>query len=251
MKDLIDEIDSRIKSPLFGYFILSSIAINWEELFYLSIHNGSVPDRIDYFNNGTDLWSLFIYPLVLASVYSILYPWLQFIFVFFGTKPTELQNNLQAQSEHRLIIEKQKLEKARSELLEDAEIELIDRAKRDVELDDIEDTDVREKLQLEIESLREERDGLRGTIAKKTKVTPPTLSPEQDDILQMITKNGGKALESHIIETSKYNKVKAEYLLEDLLEKQYLSTTYDPDFGQIYSLTTKSKKIMIDRGYVN
>jgi len=112
MKDIIEEIDSRIKSPFWGYFLFSSAAINWEQLFYLIVHNGVVSERIDHFNGGTDLWSLILLPFILASAYSILYPWLQFGFMFLSKKPTDLKNSLQAQSENNLLIKKQELEES-------------------------------------------------------------------------------------------------------------------------------------------
>ena len=248
MKELIEEIDSRIKSPLFGYFIFSLIALNWEELFYLIVHNGTVADRIAYFNNGTSSWSLFIFPFILASAYSILYPWLQCIFIFFGTKPTELQNSLQAQSEHKLLIKKQKLEKARSNLLEETEKELIDRAKRDAELEDIEDVNVREKLQSEIDSLRKERDDIRGSLTKKPEADSSPISKDQEEIIRLITSVGGSMDEDEIIKSSNFDKVKTEYYLEDLLNNKFLEKDYDRNRGYHYDLTTISKKLMVEKG---
>jgi hypothetical protein len=252
MKDLIDEIDSRIKSPLFGYFIFSSFALNWEELFYLVVHNGPVSDRIAYFNNGTDSWTLFFYPILLAVIYSLLYPWLQYVFMLFNTKPKGLQNSLQAQSEHKLLIKKQELEKARSNLLEETEIELIERAKRDSQLDDIEDKNVREKLQFEIDNLREERDDLRGSLDTDLKVSASPLSMEEEEIIRLITSAGGSMSEGEILKASDFDKVKTEYYLEDLESNKYLNKEYDigGSRGYYYDLTTKSKKIMVDKGVV-
>lgn len=250
MKDIIEEIDSRIKSPFFGYFLFSSVAINWEQLFYLIVHNGTVSERIDHFNNGSDLWSLVLFPLILASAYSIFYPWLQFVFMFLSKKPTELQNSLQAQSENNLLIEKQELEKSRTELLKEAEQELIERAKRDAKLNEIEDEAVREKLQTEIDSLRKERDDIRGSMDKSSKVSPATLTEDQEEIIRLITSVGGSINEYDIIKSSKFDKVKTEYYLEDLENNGYLKKDWDADRDYYYDLTTKSKKIMVDKGVV-
>lgn len=250
MKDIIDEIDSRIKSPLFGYFLFSLIALNWEELFYLVVDNSPVSERIAYFHNGTDSLSLIWYPLLMASAYSILYPWLQYIFMFCGTKPTELKNSLQAQSEHKLLIKKQELEEARSEILKSAETELIDRAKRDMELGGIDDKNIREKLQSEIDQLRKERDEISINLGNKTKSKQPSLTTEQEEIILLITSEGGSMGEREIIMNSKFDKVKTEYFLEDLEENGYLLKNYEshPGSEYVYSLTTKSKKIMVDKG---
>lgn len=251
MKDIVDEIDSRIKSPLFGYFIFSLVATNWSELFYLFLHKAEVPKRIGYFEENTSVLTLFFYPFLVAAAYAIIYPWLQYLSVLFGVKPTSLKNNLQARSEHSLLIEKQKLEEARSELLKNAETELIERAKRDSSLDEIENEDVRETLKSEIDQLRKERDRIRSSIESPRKAQHSELLSEQEDLLRLITKNGGDMFQKEIVERAKYDKVKTEYYLEDLEEKGYLTRQFHHGVDQYYyELTTKSKKLMVEAGVV-
>lgn len=247
MKDIVEEIDSRIRSPLFGYFIFSLVAINWAEFFYLILGNSDVPERIGYFQERTNILTLVIYPFLIAAAYAVIYPWLQYVFVFLGIKPTSLKNNLQARSEHSLLIEKQKLEDARNELLKKAETELIERAKRDSSLDQIENEDVRETLKSEIEQLRRERDSIRSS----GETRDPKLLDEQKELLRLITEFGGEMLQKEIIERAKYDKVKTEYYLEDLAEKGYLSTDFHHGIGEdYYELTTKSKRLMVEDGVV-
>jgi hypothetical protein len=64
MKDIIDTIDSRIKNPFFGYFILALLSLNWAQIFYLLADSSSVTNRITYFKNATDIYSLLIIPFV-------------------------------------------------------------------------------------------------------------------------------------------------------------------------------------------
>lgn len=250
MKDIIDEINSRINSPLFGYFTLSLIAINWDPIFYLVVDSGSASERIKYFHHGTNEFSLFVYPFLIASAYSIGYPWLQYLFALIVTKPTELNSSIKAESEHRLLIKKQELEEVRSEILRNAEKELIERAKRDVELSEIDDKNVREKLQAELDQLRKERDEMGSEKAQGQDIKQPLLSKEQEEIIQLITSNGGFMKEVDIIKNSSYDKVKTEYYLEDMEDKKYVSRDYKsaPISGYVYSLTTKSKKIMVEKG---
>ena len=160
MKDIIDEIDSRIKSPFFGYFIFSLIAFNWEEIFYLIVDISSASKRIEHFHNGTDVYTLLAYPFLVALIYAVAYPWLHYLVMLFSTKPTELKNTLQAESEHLLLIKKNELEKLRSQTLSIKEEELIERAKRDNELSQIENENIRNNLEEEIEKLRKNRDSL-------------------------------------------------------------------------------------------
>ncbi len=248
MKDIVEEIDSRIKAPLFGYYLFSVVAINWEALFYLTVDDGKVVDRIYKFNELTSFLSLIVYPVILAAVYSIVYPWINLLFMFFSVKPTEYKNAMHAESESKLLMKRQQLEEVRSKILKSTETELIERAKRDVELESIEDESVREKLQDEIGELRKRRDNdrLSGVVEAKYK-----LSKEHEEMIQMIASAGGSMYTSELIEKSQYDKVKTEFYIEDLEDKGYVTNSYDVDRGdEYYELTTKSKKIMVEKGVV-
>lgn len=249
MKDIIEAIDSRIKSPLFGYYVLFFIAINWSEIFYLLVDDEATLERINYFQDGTDYLTLVVYPFIMAATYSVVYPWLQYITTFLSTKPTTLRNSLQAESEHNLLLKKQELEEIRSEILREAEEELIERAKRDEQLQEIDSDEIREKLQKEINELRSERELSRNkpdsNLIKESEIP----NSEQENILKAITLEGGGLSKENIINISSYDKVKTEYLLESLEQSGYLEFEYDGSVRDyIYTLTTKSKKLMVDRG---
>lgn len=157
MKEIFEALEARIKSPVMGYFALTFIAINWQPLFYLIVENKGAIDRIEYFAANTDWKSLIFYPATTSSLIAIIYPWINYIFLYLCVKPTEMRNSLQAQSEHKLLIKKKELEELRSEMMSSAERELIERAQRDVELESIENEEVKEKVKSEIEQLRSNR----------------------------------------------------------------------------------------------
>lgn len=163
MKEILEAIESRIKSPVMGYFMLAFVAVNWKAIFYLVVQEEGVLERIAYFESNTDLTSLLTVPIITSCFISICYPWINYLFLFLCIKPTELKNSLQAQSEHKLLLKKQELEKMRSAILSNAERELIDRAKRDEELDAIKDKEIKERLKAEIDNLRMERGQLVNT----------------------------------------------------------------------------------------
>ena len=68
--------------------------------------------------------------------------------------PVDYKKKLEITAEHELILEKNKLETVRRELLETKEKSLIDQATRDEEISKIEDQNVREDLQAQIDALR-------------------------------------------------------------------------------------------------
>ena len=158
MKELIDALESRVKSPLLGYFFLALFVINWRPIFYLIFENAPILERIKYFDSNSSSVSLLVWPLVFTAIVTVAYPWVRYSLVFLSIKPTELINLLQAQIEHKLLLKKKELEELRSKILSHAERELIERAKRDGELDEIEDEQIRDKLKSELDQLRKYRD---------------------------------------------------------------------------------------------
>jgi hypothetical protein len=106
----------------------------------------------------TSIVTLLGYPVLIAASAAISYPWISLFFLHLAKKPRNYHNLLQAESEHNLLVKKNELEKLRGSLLSIKEEELIDRAKRDEELSQIDNKNIRKKLEKEIVSLRTERD---------------------------------------------------------------------------------------------
>jgi len=106
MKEILQALESRIKSPVIGYFTLAILIFNWQEFFFLFADKGSAADHITYFIENSSSSSLFWYPVLSAITYTLVYPWISLVFLHTCSKPTDLKNNLQATSEHRLLVEK-------------------------------------------------------------------------------------------------------------------------------------------------
>jgi hypothetical protein len=177
VKELLQALESRIRSPFMGYFTLAFFVINWKEVFFLLADKGGAAARITYFQSNTDMVSILLYPILVGVVFALAYPWINFFFLYLCQTPTDLRNGLQANSEHKLLLKKQELEEVRSAILSNAERELIDRAKRDEELNKIEDEDTKNKLKSEIDALRKE---------KEVENNPKYENPEQ--LLEMANK---------------------------------------------------------------
>tara|TARA_B110000090_G_scaffold196746_1_gene234010 strand:+ start:113 stop:871 length:759 start_codon:yes stop_codon:yes gene_type:complete len=249
MKDIIEGIDSRIRNPFFGYFLFSATAFNWEELFFLVLDVSLVSQRIDYFHNGTSSITILVYPFLTASTYSAVYPWFNYLLMKITTKPSELKNLLQAESEHKLLKKRQELERLRTKALENTEIELIKRAQRDASLDEIEDKESRSILRREIENLRKEKDNLGSSLLKNSSIEKVKLPKDGEHILEIITLNGGSSIEKIIKNKSRFDKIKTEYLIEELERKGYLNRTYVGTNRDIsYKLTTNAKQLMVEKG---
>ncbi|MNL38318.1 hypothetical protein D3C87_1605210 [compost metagenome] len=97
-------------------------------------------------------------------------------------------DNLLLTSEHIKTIKKTELEQARSKLFANKEAELIDRAKRDEAVLEIEDETLKAKLKQEIDALRLERDSMSRDLNKSS--SAHMLSSEETEILKAAAKDG-------------------------------------------------------------
>lgn len=172
MNDFIEALKARLNSPVLGYFGLALLAFNWQAFFFLIAQEGDVLARIQFFEQHTSTTSLIGWPLAFSLLFSVSYPWVLLLVTWFSAKPTELKDMVQASSEHKVLVRRKQLEDARSSLLANAEHELIERAKRDQELDKLESEELRQRLRSELEQLRAERDSARDGNRS------PTMSPQ-------------------------------------------------------------------------
>lgn len=158
MHDVLDAISARIKAPYFGYALLAFIGLNWRGIFLLTVTSGSPQERLAAFDAQTSAWSLVLLPLLIGGLVTLVSPWVRLGFSLLSKRPFEHIDNLHLDSEHKKTIRKTQLEQSRSAFFASKESELIERAKRDEEVLEIEDEQLKEKLKKEIDALRRERE---------------------------------------------------------------------------------------------
>jgi len=195
MKDVIDAISSRFKSPYFGYAILAFFVLNWRGIFLLVAIKGTPEVRLAAFDSVTNLWTLVVFPLLAGASVAASTHWVRYAFGLVSRKPLEGMDYIALEAEHKKTIRQFELEQSRSELYGVKEKELIDRAKRDEQVAGIEDAEVKEKLAAQLEALRQERDNLSEQLKNQSSVGQPSignLSKEATEILHAAAndKNG-------------------------------------------------------------
>lgn len=158
MHDVLDAISARIKAPYFGYALLAFIGLNWRGIFLLTVTSGNPQERLAAFDAQTSAWSLVVLPLLVGGLVTLASPWVRLGFGLLSKRPFEHIDNLHLDSEHKKTIRKTQLEQSRAAFFASKESELIERAKRDEEVLEIEDEQVKEKLKREIDALRRERE---------------------------------------------------------------------------------------------
>ena len=198
MNDILDAISARIKAPYFGYALLAFAGLNWRGLFLLAVTEGTPQERLAAFDAQTGLWSLVFFPLLVGAVVTLASPWIRFAFGFASKRPFEHIDNLHLDSEHRKTIRKTQLERSRADLFASKEEELISRAKRDEEVLEIEDDQLKERLKQEIDALRRERERMSADLDDQANSVP--LSTTEKEILKAAAKDksGGIARNEYI-----------------------------------------------------
>lgn len=192
MKDVIDAVSSRFKTPYFGYATLAFIALNWRGIFLLATTEGTPQERLAVFDGESSIYTLVVLPLLIGTLLAASTHWVQYIFGLISRKPAGLIEDLRLEAEHRKTIRQTELEQSRSDLFAVKEQELIERAKRDEEVARIEGDEAKEKLAAQLDELRRERDQLSAQLNNQASFGRPTaynLSSEAGEILKAASEN--------------------------------------------------------------
>lgn len=160
MNDLIEALKNRVSSPIFGYFGLAVLVINWRGFFFLFAQESDALGRIKFFDSNTSFISLAIEPALISLALAIIYPWLNYIVAWITAKPAELKDLVQATSEQKMLKKRRSIANEYSNILADSEKEIIARAKRDQELDSLQDQESRVRAKSDLDILRKKYDAL-------------------------------------------------------------------------------------------
>ena len=188
MKEVFDAINSRIKAPYFGYSLIAFFALNWRGIFLLILTKGTPEEKLLQFDEHTSLLTLLVFPLIIGAVIAASSHWFRYFFGIIERKPRELFDSLILEAEHKNTVKQTELEQSRNQLFAIKEEQLIDRAKRDEAVSDIEDSDTKDKLMQELQLLRKERDKLSIDL-KNVESSKSKLSTESKDLLRAAAKD--------------------------------------------------------------
>lgn len=108
-------------------------------IFLLYFVTGSAQEKIALFDTETTFLSLIVFPIIVVLTIMLVTPWLRVLFGWISRSAYEKLNSQDLSREHKYLAEKNKLEQERAKELANKENELIDQAKRDVDIERIED----------------------------------------------------------------------------------------------------------------
>lgn len=218
MKDLLEAINTRVKEPYWGFFLLSFIAFNWRGLFLLCFATGTAQEKIDLFDSLTTFWSLVFFPILMALLILLITPWLKVIFGYVTRSAYERINSQELKRESKYLAEKNSLEKERARELANKEKELIDQAMRDEDIEKIKDVEVKENLKKEIDELRTQRN----IISHEDHQITGRFSKVQEVIVKFLKENDNNHIEKNRSHNGEFIKLGENIIYRDQDLRNYL-----------------------------
>lgn len=152
LREIIDALGQRFRTPFFGYFALAFTLVNWKPLFFVLFSDQPVEARFSFFDITTSTYSLLTLPFVLGVGGALVAPWLSFLGALWAEWPTTKRRMRAVRAAATLASEKARLQQIESKNIRD----LIESAKaQDTAQREITDDRIRDDLQKQIDDVRQ------------------------------------------------------------------------------------------------
>jgi len=160
LKEIIDAFEARVRSKVVGSVILAFVAMNWKVIFYV-VFAGETPEtKFKYFDEHTNIWTLFTYPVCIGIGFAMLLPWVNagamYLTLEADKKQTDLKNDMKSFNSMSKDLNELKYEAEREEAIAKRNAALVKSAKVDEAAKTIQDPKVREKVQKELSETKSE-----------------------------------------------------------------------------------------------
>lgn len=181
MKNVFEAWGERIRSPIIGSVFLAHLSINWAAYFFLFFADSDAATRIEYFQNQTNVWTVFLYPVTAGLIIAFFIPYVTLLGAILSRLPKRWLSDVQEveaskkrikklESETAELEERKKHELAKrryaADLQAEAENYIIDNNKRLKVAEDVSEETKEEVLKLREVATANERQEL-GEYANK------------------------------------------------------------------------------------
>ncbi len=153
LKEVFEAAEERIKSPILGSIVIAFILMNWKAVYFVVFSGDIALMKFNYFDANTTAKSLLL-PIPIGFAAALVVPWVSFIGSFLVELPNRKMKLLQDESTHKILQEKNKLATVRENKKTIYENSLIAEAKRDQEIQSIEDNKIRGELEAKVAESR-------------------------------------------------------------------------------------------------
>jgi len=150
LKEIIDAFEARVRSKVVGSVFLAFIAMNWKVIFYV-IFAGETPEtKFKYFDEHTNIWTLFTYPVCIGIGLAMLLPWVNagamFLTLKADKKQSDLKNDMKSFNSMSKELSELKYEAEKADALATMKAAAVKSAKADEEAEMIQNDKRRTKL---------------------------------------------------------------------------------------------------------
>lgn len=157
MKHILSATSSKFRLNHLGYSLIVFIAGNWKGFFLLAASSGTAQERLIAFSTETNAITLYVLPIAAGLLAQFITPWLNGLISLTSHRPLAFINKNQHELEYLSKVIKGKLATADSKLLTAQEDDLIQRAKRDKQVSEIDNEQIKHELQQQINTLRQQQ----------------------------------------------------------------------------------------------
>lgn len=154
IKEIFEAMGQRIRSPFWGYVFISFVLFNWKALFYVVFSDSMVEIKFSFFDENTCWQSLYLLPLVFGLFATLCSPYISEYGARWAEKPVNRKRIREVNAAHLVLKSKNRLAAERENERAIYEQSLIDQAKRDEEIDNISDPNLRDEVSAKIEDMR-------------------------------------------------------------------------------------------------
>ncbi len=218
LKEFLESLSQRIKSPIFGSVLVSFFIINWRAIAILLFDDRGLIERMDLFDGMTSWMTLLLSPFVLGLFLALVAPWVAYLGAYWAEKPT----NLRRIREVKAASEVARIKAQLGEELNREVDTLIASAKQDAEVAQIEDKDLREDLQRQIDELRKSTLSLGPTYNSETMESAAISASNSTAIDIRTLVDLLKEQASRLYETNDYTAAEEKYQEAEMLLKNHL-----------------------------
>ncbi len=202
LKEIYESTSQRIRSPFIGYIAISFIILNWKALFFLFFAEASVLERFEFFDQTTDNSSRILAPICLGVLLALLSPYLANLGSWWAQHPVSKKRLREINLAHQLASKKNELLAARDSERKILENALIEGAKVDQEVRDL-DEEVQEEVQEKLGKIRDDFYSSVDALEGVDPIDPDGPADQLGDVISQMNANWQNLLHTRLSKNGK------------------------------------------------
>ena len=197
LKEIYESASQRIRSPFAGYIVVSFLCVNWKALFFLTFADAPITERFEFFDQITNPTTLYFAPISIGFLLTLLSPYLANAGSWWAQYPVSRKRLREINLAHKLASKKNELLAARDQERKILENALIEGAKVDQEVRDLDD-EVQEQLQEKLGKIRDDFYSSVDALEDVEHIDPHGPSDQIGDVISQMNSNWEKLLHSRL-----------------------------------------------------